>query len=123
MDVFKRRYHILRILCRRRHETIQNLAFELAVSDRTMRRDIELLSQVEPIYTQQGRYSGGVYVTDNFNMERMFFKTSELEMLHKILSSIQTQSICQLSEKEIKMFEELIEEFTKKTKNSEVKIL
>ena len=65
MGCAERRQEILKILCRRRHETVANLAFELCVSERTIRRDIETLSLSEPIYTQTGRYGGGVYITGN----------------------------------------------------------
>ena len=54
----------MKLLCRRRSETIRNLAFEFEVSERTIRRDIDILSLNEPIYTQVGRYGGGVYVEE-----------------------------------------------------------
>lgn len=60
----ERRSEIMKLLCRRRSETIRNLAFEFEVSERTIRRDIEILSLNEPIYTQVGRYGGGVYVEE-----------------------------------------------------------
>ena len=64
METTERRIAIMRILCRRRHETISNLAQEFGVSARTILRDIEMLSLSEPIYTQCGRY-GRVYVMNN----------------------------------------------------------
>lgn len=66
MGTAERRHAILRVLCRRRHETLANLAAEFGVSERTIRRDIEILSLTEPLYTQPGRYGGGVYVTDGY---------------------------------------------------------
>ena len=71
MGTAERRTEIMRVLCRRRHETISNLADEFGVSTRTILRDIEVLSVMEPIYTQCGRY-GGVYVTDDYSMSRMY---------------------------------------------------
>ena len=62
----ERRSEIMKLLCRRRSETIRNLAFEFEVSERTIRRDIEILSLNEPIYTQVGRYGGGVYVEEGY---------------------------------------------------------
>ncbi len=55
----ERRVEIMKKLCRRRKDTIGNLAHELGVSERTVRRDLEALSLSEPIYTQSGRYGGG----------------------------------------------------------------
>ena len=40
----ERRISILHILCERRKETLENLAFELGVSRNTIQRDIEALS-------------------------------------------------------------------------------
>ena len=42
---------ILDLLCQRRRETIPNLAAELGVSERTIRRDIEMLTLRYPIET------------------------------------------------------------------------
>ena len=63
-ETAERRRKIMKIMRRRRSETIQDLAFELGVSERTIRRNIEILSYKEPVYTQKGWY-GGVYVQPN----------------------------------------------------------
>ena len=84
MGTAERRTEIMRVLCRRRHETISNLADEFGVSTRTILRDIEVLSVTGPIYTQCGRYGGGVYVTDDFSMTRMYMTERELNLLHKL---------------------------------------
>lgn len=54
MGTAERRYEIMKILCRRRYETIRNLASEFGVSMRTVQRDIETLSVSEPIYCNDG---------------------------------------------------------------------
>jgi predicted DNA-binding transcriptional regulator YafY len=79
----ERRNAILKALCRRRYETISNLATEFDVSERTIRRDIEILSFTEPIYTQSGR-NGGVYVVDGYRMDRMYMSEEEAGLLCKI---------------------------------------
>ena len=86
MRVNERRNELLKILCRRRHETIRNLASEFGVSERTIRRDIEALSLSVPIYTKIGRYSGGVYLVDKYSMDRIYMRESELAVLKKISS-------------------------------------
>ena len=85
MGAAERRREIMRALCRRRHETVKNLSFEFGVSERTILRDIEALSITEPIYTQCGRYDGGVYVTEGYKMDRMYMTDSELTVLNKLL--------------------------------------
>lgn len=72
MSAAERRYQIMKILCRRRSETVYNLAAELNVSSRTIERDIEFLSATQPIYTQPGRYHGGVYVVEGYSIDRMY---------------------------------------------------
>ena len=84
MRTTERRNAILKTLCRRRYETIPNLANEFEVSERTIRRDIEVLSYTEPIYTQTGRHSGGVYVVDGYYMDRMYMTEAEVSVLCKI---------------------------------------
>lgn len=84
MGTAERRNEIIKVLCRRRHETINNLAVEFAVSERTIRRDIDVLSISYPIYTQTGKYNGGVYIMDGFILERMYMSDIELEVLKKL---------------------------------------
>ena len=58
MGTTERRNEILKVLCRRGYETAGNLAFEFGVSERTVRRDIEVLSRNNPIYTKSGGHAG-----------------------------------------------------------------
>ena len=54
MTADERRGVILDIICARRYETIDNLAFELDASRRTIERDVLHLSLRFPIYTTKG---------------------------------------------------------------------
>ena len=51
MTAVERRVALLKLICRRRFETVSNLAAEFGVSERTIRRDINVLMQTESIYT------------------------------------------------------------------------
>lgn len=115
MGTAERRSEIIRILCRRKYETIANLADEFGVSRRTISRDIEVLSLKEPIYTQCGRHGGGVYISDKYIMERMYMSEQELSVLHKLMGFVQTKAICELDLDERKIFENLIKQYTKKS--------
>ena len=44
MKALERRQVLIELLCERRHDKIENLAFELNVNERTIRRDLEELS-------------------------------------------------------------------------------
>ena len=115
MGTAERRNEIIKILCRRRHETIENLASELAVSKRTIRRDIEVLSISYPIYTQTGKYNGGVYVMDGFFLERMYMNDTELNVLKKIYIISQNDNSL-LTKQELSILDSIIATYSKPSK-------
>ncbi len=116
MGTAERRHEIMRILCRRRKETVHNLAAELNVSPRTIERDIEILSLTEPIYTKCGRYGGGVYVVDEYSMDRMYMSDSEIGVLQKLYGAVQ-ESGAILTYEERHILETIIMQYSKpKTK-------
>lgn len=80
----ERQNQLMNILCGRRYETIEHLAEELGVSTRTIRRDITELSRTEPIYTQAGRYGGGVYVMEGYRRDRLYLANEEIAFLQKL---------------------------------------
>ena len=112
MGTAERRYEIMKILCRRRYETIRNLASEFGVSMRTIQRDIETLSRTEPIYTQFGKYGGGVYVVEGYSMDRMYMKERELDVLQKLYIAADEQSFL-LTEDEKSLLRSLISQYSK----------
>lgn len=110
--ILERRYEIMKLLCRRRHETIKNLAFELGVSVRTVQRDIEILSRFEPIYTQTGKYNGGIYVMEGYSMERMYMTTAEINVLQKLCIEADKNTML-LTSAEKDLLKELILQYSK----------
>lgn len=102
MGTTERRREIMKILCRRQHETMSNLASELGVSIRTIQRDIDTLSISEPIYTQTGKYNGGVYIVEGYSFDRMYMTERELEVLKKLyIATTETATLLTIGEKEI----------------------
>ncbi len=89
MGQYERRNKLLRILYTRRYDTIVNLARELEVSARTIRRDIEALSETEPIYTRSGSKIGGVYVVNGYYPDRLFMAENEIATLRVIQTYFQ----------------------------------
>lgn len=73
MGAAERRRGIMRVLCRRRHETVKNLSFEFGVSERTILRDIEALSITEPIYMQCVQHGKGLFAIYRL-MKRKYLK-------------------------------------------------
>ena len=107
MGTAERRYKIMKILCRRRHETMHNLASEFGVSIRTIQRDIDVLSSTEPIYTQYGKHGGGVYVIEGYSIDRMYMTDEELKVLYKLYIAAEENSLL-LTEDERKQLKVLI---------------
>lgn len=110
----ERRLEILKLLCRRRYEKLENLASEFGVSKRTISRDIEYLSLKNPIYTQAGKY-GGIYVLEGFTIDRMYMTDAELNVLKKLnIAASETEL---LTEEEKKILISIISDYSKpKTK-------
>lgn len=116
MGTTERRREIMKILCRRQHETMYNLASELGVSIRTIQRDVDALSITEPIYTQTGKYTGGVYVVESYSIDRMYMTDSELNVLKKVYIA-SDKNVSLLTKDEKKILEGLISQYSKPKSN------
>ncbi len=82
-NIDERRRRIIEYLCNRRHETLDNLAFEFGVSKRTIRYDIEILSRLYPIYTVTGTY-GGIYILDGYRLDNRHLTDKECGVLERL---------------------------------------
>ena len=70
MSPTERRQELLEVLCRRRHDTYDNLARDFNVSKMTIRRDVAVLMCSHPIETVHGGRHGCVRVMDGFYLNR-----------------------------------------------------
>ena len=111
MGTAERRNEIMRVLCRKKHETVLNLAKEFGVSERTILRDVVALSLTEHIYTQCGRYGEGVYVDERYKPDRMYMRSDELEVLNKLLINSMNKSVFELSNVEIDILQNIITQY------------
>lgn len=111
MGTAERRRMIMRALCRRGHETITNLAAEFGVSERTIRRDIEILSLSEPVYTQQGRYGGGVYVMAGHRIDQQYMNPLQTQVIEKVIRLAAEKQQCVLQDVEIRALQNLLQMF------------
>ena len=87
MTAAERRQAILEVLCLRRHETRENLANEFGVSKRTIEYDVLNLMLTYPVYTVQGN-GGGMYVTDNFRLDRPRMNEKQTALIQKVLLTL-----------------------------------
>ena len=93
----ERREAILEVLCKRRQETIDNLAQEFGVSRRTIRYDIEELSCAYPIESMRGRYGGGVRVADGYYVGRKYQKPEQQELLRKLAQQLSGEDLATMN--------------------------
>lgn len=81
------------LLCQRRRETISNLAAELGVSERTIRRDVEMLTLRYPIETVCGRYGGGVRMADWYQQGRQRLTPRQTALLRRLTVGLQGEDL------------------------------
>jgi len=83
-----RLFQILYYLLDKGHTTAPALAAEFEVSVRTIYRDIEALSSANiPIYTETGR-NGGIYLLNDFVLDKAMFSEKEKKEILTILQSM-----------------------------------
>lgn len=111
MGAAERRSALMKVLYIRRHDKIANLATEFGVSERTIRRDIEVLSLSEPIYTQCGRYGGGVYVMKGYSSHHLMLSPQETGVLEKILTNAQAKIHIELSSDDLYILKLLLQKY------------
>ena len=109
MGTVERRLEIMKLLCKRRYETMQNLAEEFNVSIRTIKRDIDELTFLMPLYVKSGRYDGGVYVHEDYTMDRMYMSIEETNLLIKIKTIV----LDKLSKEESETLNYIIKSYSK----------
>lgn len=88
MSPSERRQELLEILCRRRHDTYDNLAFEFNVSRRTICRDIAILMCSYPIETFRG-FGGGVKVSEGYYLHRKALTAKQTALLTKLQAQLE----------------------------------
>lgn len=83
----ERRMALLHILCERRKETLENLAFELKACRNTIQRDIEILSLTYPIYTTQGT-GGGIQIVEGFQLGKKYLTDKQCALLENLMDLV-----------------------------------
>ena len=106
-----RQQELVRHLCRVRHDTLENLAAYFGVNERTIRRDLEELSECFPYELRRGRHGGGVYVYEGYYIDTPRFKKEETEFLSSLLSAIDEGKPITLHPEERRLFENIIKNY------------
>ena len=103
----ERRMEILKLLIKRKGDTLGNLAFEFNVSKRTIQYDIERLSLSYPIYTQAGN-GGGIRIDKDYELGNRTFNRQQETFLRSLLP--------RLSRAEQGKLIKIVEDFTRCTR-------
>ena len=83
MTANERRMALLEVLCLRRHDTRENLAFEFGVSKRTIEYDVQILSANYPIISVQGK-GGGIFIMEGFKLNKKYLTDRQSECLNEM---------------------------------------
>lgn len=108
----ERRMSLLEILCRRRKDSMINLANEFGVTVRTIQTDIEVLSCSYPIVTKQGK-GGGVYIEKWFRFGMIYFTDEQVRFLTDIKD--------RLNDEEKRLMDTILEMYSKTGKGEKQK--
>lgn len=109
MTAFERRMALLEVLCLRRHDTRENLAFEFGVSKRTIEYDVQILSADYPIYSVQGK-GGGIFIIEGYELHRKYLKDKQSGVLQELAVTLDGEK------KEIVM--SILKDFAKKIRGT-----
>ena len=93
-----RHQQIINLLCQRRSDTVQNLAAELGVCERTIRRDIEELTLTHPLETVRGRYGGGVKMADWYFRDRPKLSPKQTALLKRLAVGLHGEDLDEMNQ-------------------------
>ena len=105
MRAIERRQALIELLCERRFEKIENLAFEFSVNECTIRRDVQELSLTYPLYTKTGTY-GGVYIAEDYYLGKQYLTPEQKALLDSLSLTVRDD--------ERKILESIIRKFERK---------
>jgi predicted DNA-binding transcriptional regulator YafY len=87
----ERRQKLLAVLSIRRHDIVENLAYEFSISKKTILRDVNLLSlEHNPVYTLPGR-NGGIFMVDGCYSGSNYLTAAEKELLIRLLDFLEDE--------------------------------
>ena len=98
MRINDRQQQIINLLCQRRSDTVQNLATELGVCERTIRRDIEELTLTYPLETVRGRYGGGGRMANWYFQDRPKLSPKQTALLKRLAVGLYGEDLDEMNQ-------------------------
>ena len=89
---------------------------EFGVTERTIRRDIEILCIKYPIYTKRGRTDGGVYIIDSFSFEKIYMTDEKVKLFENALSVLEKYEL--VSDYELENMRNTLAEYSSKQRKN-----
>jgi predicted DNA-binding transcriptional regulator YafY len=87
----ERRQKLLAVLSIRRHDIVENLAYEFCVSKKTVLRDVNILSlEHNPIYALSGR-NGGIFIMEGCYANSKYLTVAEKDLLIRLLDFLENE--------------------------------
>lgn len=112
MNTVERRERLIQILAMCGKTSVRVLAKKLEVSERTISRDIDLLSPNNPIGVEHGR-DGGYYISNYKALNLPCMKEYETELLKKIAANTENGSSYNLTSDEHQLLKDIIALYSK----------
>ena len=86
-ETAERRIAIIKYLCKCRETTVAHLSVKYGVSERTIRRDLLLLSLHHPIDVRQGN-GGGVFIVGDYGLDKRYLKEGQEDLIKKYVEEV-----------------------------------
>jgi transcriptional antiterminator len=112
VNTVERRERLIQMLAMCGKTSVRILAKKLEVSERTISRDIDLLSPNNPIGVKHGR-DGGYYISNYKALNLPCMKEYETELLQKIAANTESGSSCNLNPDEHQLLKDIISVYSK----------
>ena len=112
MNTVERRERLIQILAMCGKTSVRVLAEKLEVCERTVSRDIDILSRNNPIGADHGR-EGGYYISNYKALNLPCMKEYETALLQKIASATENGKACTLTSYDHQLLNDIITLYSK----------
>ena len=113
LNAAERRSEIIRFLYRRKYTTISALSIKFEVSERTIRRDIDVIEESVELDRKAGRYGGGIYISKSDSNYSNYLTPSEEDLILKIIEYANKNKPYTATSEELNILKQLLITHTK----------
>lgn len=103
-----RRLEILRFLYRRKRSTIGELSNRFEVSERTIRRDLDVIEESVDLERKTGRYGGGISISKSDSGYSNYLTPTEEDLIIKIIKTVKNNTPYISNPEELQILRQLL---------------